>query len=205
MDNQKKTANLHRLLDPAQWSTSDLEAISKMVAAIALLMYACGFAVVTVYNGAHNIPETGLLKPKFAYTGFVFLLLTVVPAASTFPIIKILFKKETEKVFIATFILSYAWLSMVMNMGASFLFDFEGTSPTPHRKWISIPLLIVSIGVTALASIYSDTDKARKLKRRYFLYLLVIAYVLLIFYNGIPRDNEFTEVVPVVRTVFVLS
>jgi hypothetical protein len=177
---------------PSKPPALSLDFWSKSLAAAAVVMYAIGFAIVAVFNGSHGVPDPNPLRPKLAYVGFVFLLLTVLPVATTLPIIRVLFSKETPKRYFATFLLSYCWASLFIALAGKFLFQFTAAPASNLHGWREWALLVVTIGISSLSYFYQAGDRAQKVKRTIFLYALAFAYIAVLLYQDIPRQDEFT-------------
>jgi hypothetical protein len=163
------------------------ETVTKALTALAVICYALGYAIVTIYNAAHGLPDPNPLRPKLAYSGFIFLLLTVIPSAATFPIVRDLFRAETRKLFIVTWLLSYSILSLMMASAAWFLFDFTYKPDVmPHNKLALATLLMVLFSTTWLTIYFQNWERAVKLKQPLWLILLLLVNMSLMFYTGWP-------------------
>jgi hypothetical protein len=139
-----------------------------------------------------GLPEPNPLRARLAYVGFVFLTLTVLPVATTYPYLRRLFQSETRKIFYATWLFSWTWASFFLAFAAGFLFDFTPGPPVPHLKWYGWLFNIGAFAISWLSYQYQDGTRAQKVKKAYLLYILALANTGLLLYNTLPTSNEFT-------------
>jgi hypothetical protein len=65
-----------------------VDLVSKMIASIAIAIYACGFLIVSLHNSTYGFGDTNPIRPRILAAGAWFILLTSIPASVAIGFVK---------------------------------------------------------------------------------------------------------------------
>ncbi|MGA7312624.1 MAG: hypothetical protein WBX22_01515 [Silvibacterium sp.] len=117
-------------LPPA--ATVTLDVVSKSVAAFAIVLYVCGFLILSIYHTSYGFFETNPLRPRIASAGAWFLLFTALPYLVIKPFQNSRYYKERDKLWTLTPILVFSYWLLCGAAGLYLLrwiFDISSNDP----------------------------------------------------------------------------
>src|SRR2546430_1883682 len=102
-----------------------IETLTKSLALTAVLCYAAGFAITTIYSANLGLPDPNPLRPRLAYVGFIFFLLTVAPIIASAQFMRAYIKPEVPRWTLATWLLSQMFASTLFATATRFMFNLK--------------------------------------------------------------------------------
>jgi len=112
-----------------------LEAVSKSVAVLVLVLYVCGYLVTSIYQSKYGFTEVSALRPRIVSAGAWFFLFILIPFAIVNSVLKQKFKWQAEDSWWARFTSMlglYYFACQSLALFFSWFFDFPyDSTPAP--------------------------------------------------------------------------
>jgi hypothetical protein len=136
---------------PPPAATLTLDAVSKSVAAFAIVLYGSGFLITSLYHASYGFTETNPLRPRIASAGAWFLLFMALPFALVSSFMRSrAYNEHKDKWWAGLHVLISSYLAacfvLQLLLGSRWIFDFYEFEH-PHdlaEKW---PLLLPLFGL----------------------------------------------------------
>jgi hypothetical protein len=126
--------------------SSKLEMLSKVAAASAILVYACGYLVTSVYHAHYGITQTSPLRPRILSAGAWFTLFIAIPI---WTILVALGKDRLTFGKFGRFLFPYWVTCTFLSIFPAMLFTFSDDSSF-RIKWWRIGVLLVCIAIISI-------------------------------------------------------
>jgi hypothetical protein len=174
----------------AKFQDWPVETLTKSLALAAVLCYAAGFAITTIYSASLGLPDPSPLRPRLAYVGFIFFLLTVAPIITSAQFMRAYIRPEVPRWTLATWLIGQVIGSSIFATATRFMFNLTEEAPDngPHHWWYW-PIQISSLIAFGAAMWFANGDRAAKVKRKAWLFLLAIFALGFTFYSVVASHT----------------
>lgn len=165
-----------------------LDALSKGTVVTLIVIYGCGFLIVSLHNASYGVSEVSPLKPKILAAGTLFLLLTLIPIILARRLLPQVEDLGTRQAIAKATVAAAGYLIACSILAGSISILTAQATASSHGWSFYIPFLIggaIFVGLIEMRKYASRTYEQQPVKTAVIIGVIIVFYLGFSIYSAV--------------------